>query len=232
MSRTTTLDIAITLSTKKAVFTGDIAIREKVDLVVSGFGTAAAADLIVALISDGVLIALLQGLTTGTTYTGTLDLNTQEAVDLFDHCPANASKKVFCVIWDETYNCLVLTDWLWIKNNPYDSDMEDPVAVDPIGGVTYAPISKGVDGGNSHDHLGGDGGTIAHSSLSGVGNLTHTQIDTLLAFLQGTAALGTLRYSAGKWYMQDANVPALWHEVQAGGGASAGYLVLGAGVSI
>ena len=32
---------------------------------------------------------------------------------------------------------------------------------------TYAPASKGVTNGDSHDHSGGDGGTIAYASLSG-----------------------------------------------------------------
>jgi len=44
----------------------------------------------------------------------------------------------------------------------------------------YAGISKGVTNGDSHDHLGGDGGTIAHSSISGSGINTHTQIDTFI----------------------------------------------------
>ena len=44
----------------------------------------------------------------------------------------------------------------------------------------YAGISKGVTNGDSHDHLGGDGDTIAHSSISGSGINTHTQIDTFI----------------------------------------------------
>lgn len=46
---------------------------------------------------------------------------------------------------------------------------------------TYAPLSNGVTGGNSHDHNGGDGGQIAHSSLSGAGTNSHAAIDTHLS---------------------------------------------------
>lgn len=44
------------------------------------------------------------------------------------------------------------------------------------GDARYAPIAKGVTNGDSHDHLGGDGGTIAYSSLSGAPTV-YTQED-------------------------------------------------------
>lgn len=58
---------------------------------------------------------------------------------------------------------------------------------------TYAPAAEGVTNGNTHDHLGGDGGTIAYSSLgspptlgtaaaldhgTGVGNLVRLDVST------------------------------------------------------
>lgn len=48
------------------------------------------------------------------------------------------------------------------------------------GGV-YAPVANGVSNGDSHDHLGGDGAQIAHTSLSSIGTSTHAQIDTHIA---------------------------------------------------
>lgn len=41
--------------------------------------------------------------------------------------------------------------------------------------------SKGVTNGDSHDHNGGDGGTISHLNLSNVGSNAHSVIDTHLA---------------------------------------------------
>jgi len=38
--------------------------------------------------------------------------------------------------------------------------------------ATYAPIAKGVTNGDSHDHNGGDGGTIAYGSISGTPDLS------------------------------------------------------------
>lgn len=43
---------------------------------------------------------------------------------------------------------------------------------------TYAPIAKGVTNGDSHDHNGGDGAQINHTTLSNIGTNTHAQIDT------------------------------------------------------
>ena len=45
----------------------------------------------------------------------------------------------------------------------------------------YAPIAKGVTNGDTHDHLGGDGGTIAHTSLSAIGTNSHATIDSHLS---------------------------------------------------
>lgn len=44
--------------------------------------------------------------------------------------------------------------------------------------ATYAPIAKGVTNGDSHDHSGGDGAQINHTTLSNIGTNTHAQIDT------------------------------------------------------
>jgi len=51
-------------------------------------------------------------------------------------------------------------------------------ALDTTIPATYAPIAKGVTNGDSHDHNGGDGGQVNHTTLSNIGTNTHAQIDT------------------------------------------------------
>lgn len=46
--------------------------------------------------------------------------------------------------------------------------------------TVFAPISKGVTNGDSHDHTGGAGAQIDHTTLSNKGTKTHTEIDSHL----------------------------------------------------
>lgn len=50
-----------------------------------------------------------------------------------------------------------------------------------VSGTDYAPASEGVTNGDSHDHSGGDGAQIDHTTLSNIGTNAHSVIDTHLA---------------------------------------------------
>lgn len=54
----------------------------------------------------------------------------------------------------------------------------DSAAYEPTS--TFAPAANGVTNGNSHDHSGGDGAQINHTTLSNIGTNTHAQIDTAI----------------------------------------------------
>jgi len=79
------------------------------------------------------------------------------------------------------------------------------------GDAAYAPITKGVTNGDTHDHSGGDGAQINHTALSNIGTNTHAQIDAKIATLTGlavhannTAALGS-GLVAGDFYRTGAD---------------------------
>lgn len=63
-------------------------------------------------------------------------------------------------------------------------------------GATTGTVAAGDDGrfvtnGNTHDHSGGDGAQINHTTLSNIGTNTHAQIDTALATLANTSGTNT-----------------------------------------
>jgi hypothetical protein len=159
---TTNLNGVITLADKTCELVGRVAIREKVNLILTGYGTAGATDLHAAIVYDGALMAHLTPLVNYGTYIGgELSTNTTEIVAEFSNMSTAAHKRMSFVIWDTTNSCLLVNDWIKVYNNPYDPSMADPTPVEPIGGVDYAPLANGVTNGNTHTHQNGDGADLA-----------------------------------------------------------------------
>jgi len=60
----------------------------------------------------------------------------------------------------------------------------------------YATIAKGVTNGDSHDHNGGDGAQINHTTLSNIGTNTHAALDTFVASKAQASGLASLNASS------------------------------------
>lgn len=58
--------------------------------------------------------------------------------------------------------------------------------------VGAAPSAEGVTNGNTHDHSGGDGAQINHTTLSNIGTNTHAQIDTFIASKAAASGIASL----------------------------------------
>jgi len=70
----------------------------------------------------------------------------------------------------------------------------DADTLDGIDSLGFAVAAKGVTNGDTHDHSGGDGNQINHTTCSNIGTNTHAQIDTHIA---ATAAHGVSSKIAG-----------------------------------
>lgn len=98
--------------------------------------------------------------------------------------------------------------------------------------ANYAPIAKGVTNGDTHNHSGGDGGTIAYSSLSGTPTIPSTEDiqDTVGGMVSGNSETGiTVTYddSGGKINF-DAQTPGDARYVKQTGDTMTGNLLLAA----
>jgi hypothetical protein len=60
----------------------------------------------------------------------------------------------------------------------------------------YAVAAKGVTNGDTHDHVGGDGGQIDHVNLANKGTNTHAQVDTFVASKAAASGLASLDASS------------------------------------
>jgi hypothetical protein len=130
---------------------------------------------------DGVKTLMAKATFTGSTPVGTLSLNTTQLVAYFEGYGPEVKRTVFVALWDIVNNATIVVDQISIENNPFNSSMNPPTPVTPIGAAIYALIANGVDGGNSHAHTGGQGAQIDHTTLSNIGTLTHAQLETSLA---------------------------------------------------
>ena len=82
-----------------------------------------------------------------------------------------------------------------------------------INGDQQILATKQVTNGDSHDHAGGDGGQISHTSLSSIGTNTHAQIDSFMS--ANSQAANDTRYGridgwqihTGTWSRHSADAP-------------------------
>ena len=128
------LTLTIDLTTKEVSTTGQIAIREDVTVKIYGANAVTTYDVIeLGLLKGGTLLASLDTFTDETTYfQGTLSLSTEELVELFGNKSGRTTYNLELTLWDTNENRLLINDHLEVMNNPYDDEMTEPTAIDPI----------------------------------------------------------------------------------------------------
>jgi hypothetical protein len=138
MSQTMT-NLTLNLATKQAVLSGEMmALYENVNITLLNSGSYSAANLVLGLIHNGVLLASIpQGSFTGSSpsgINGNLNLNTDEMISLFTPAIGRVTIPVSVAIWDMGSSSLLTNDTLYILNNVFNSSMGPPVPVPPFGG--------------------------------------------------------------------------------------------------
>jgi len=203
---TLTLDV----ENKECEVVGLPGIREVIDVRLTNTLTYGASDLTLAIIGKmngtNALMAIATNFVTNATasyFSDDLNLNTVSLIAAFNKLADQVAKPFTVVLWDTTNHDTLLNDIIEIQNNPFTVGMSVATNVTPIGNVQYAPLTNGVTNGDAHDHLNGDGGTIAHSSLSGIGTRTHAALDTAVDSLNTATGL-FLKVTAGGVLMNPA----------------------------
>jgi hypothetical protein len=197
--------LALSIAEKTCDVTGTPGARETIEVTLSNLsfnGVDYGADdlrlwIIGRIAGERTLLAKVETFTDNgdDTFSGELDLNTEEIESFFSGCHDQATKPVTVCIKDVTNDDTILNDTIEIQNCPLTDDMADPNTVDPVAAVDYAPLANGVTNGDDHDHSGGDGAQIDHTTLSNRGTTTHAQIDAwkVLVDAAATAAGGILK---------------------------------------
>lgn len=134
----TAISLALNTSAKTVTRTGDeIAERETVNVTLTNTSglSCNSSDLILGVSWKGQLMASIGTSTNlfSSTYTGTINLNTCELVNVMGNRQGNTPKTFKLFLWDTTNNDLLVNDTIDIQNNPYTTGMSSPTAATPIG---------------------------------------------------------------------------------------------------
>ena len=158
----TQITLTLNITNKTCVMTGLPGLRENVNVALINTGTLVADNLVLGLIDHGVLLASIPaGSFSGvgpTGINGNMNLNTQEMVDLFTPDIGRTMRRVVIAIWDVAASALICNSTIEVVNNPYNSSMDPPVSVPPIGGgnIFYVALADY----QAHVHQTGDGGSL------------------------------------------------------------------------
>lgn len=127
----TDLNVNVNITNKKAVVTGDICVRETVDVVITNYGSYSPTNLLMGIIEDTNLLAASSGFTLvdGAAF-GEISLNTSNLVEVFRNSRIGRSDKKFdLIIWDTQENSLLVNMPVSILNNPYTTNMISPIGL-------------------------------------------------------------------------------------------------------
>ncbi len=201
MSRYTEATLTVALEDKSIEQTGLIGIRETVKLTLSGVEEFGHSDLALLLVHGDTLLASCDEFDDA--FQGLLSTNTEELVAFFDGRAHQSRRWATCLILDLTNQCELANDRVALVNNPYEDGMSDPTAAEPVGGGEAAPAAKGVTNGDTHDHSGGDGAQIDHTTLANKGTNTHAAIDAALAELAAGVSFDGAKVTIAEFYLLD-----------------------------
>jgi len=87
----------------------------------------------------------------------------------------------------------------------------DADTLDGNDSAAFALAAQGVTNGNTHDHSGGDGNQINHTTLSNIGANTHAQVDTHIAATAAHGVVSVAGITIGNYVGDDTENRAIAH---------------------
>lgn len=198
------IGVTLTVNTtnKSGRLSAAVSLRETVDVTLAGNALSFNNGGLQLAIVDGTnLLAVCTNF--NASYVGAMSFNTTNLVAEFDGMSDTAQRSFTWLLMDIQNSAVLMNYRLPIQNNPYVSGMASPEALAWFGSTNFTLHATFL----AHDHLGGDGATIAHSSLSGIGTNSHAHIDDIMDLITTNAAGTSLKINqllikddvSGKW---------------------------------
>jgi hypothetical protein len=175
---------------KDATLAGAVAVRESVAVTLVGLGARVTEGLVLRLLNCSSRVAFCEQWVAGGTddadALGTLDLNTEELIDVMASHRQRGTHALGLVLWSLQEQEMVLDLVLQVRANHADDDESEPQPVAKWG-TDLTAVTEDIEDLAaliaSHAHTGTGSTRVVHADLTGAGSVSHAAIEAALVNL-------------------------------------------------
>lgn len=171
--------IAVDLTLREVTQSFPVSVRESVALTLTSVGASVNSNMRAVLLRKDTICATCETFTGSGTFAGTLDLNTEEMVDVFDGAKPYAQRRFDVFVYDASGTGFLVKRAVDIENSELRDDDTFPGNVTPISAATTVwgnlRLRNGIlylysaDDGKWYPFTGGGSGETVHIDLDGGG---------------------------------------------------------------